>query len=69
VAANIVAETYYISTILKGVALASSNQDKLIFFPPPVTLEEVDFHLIWHRRNKTHPAQVWIRNLISNSAN
>lgn len=66
-AANIVAETNYISTILKGVALASPNRDKLIFFPPPIALESVGFHLIWHRRNEVHPAQIWMRNVIINT--
>lgn len=67
-AANVVAGTNYISTILEGVARASANSDKLVFFSPPVALEKIGFHLIWHSRNETHPAQVWMRNLIAESA-
>lgn len=64
-AAGVVAETNLISTILKGVALASSYKDKLVLFQPPINLDKIGFHLIWHRRNETHPAQEWVRGLIS----
>ena len=67
-APGIVSETDYISTILKGVALASAYREKLVMFPPPVPLEEVFFDLIWHKRNEVHPAQLWIRNLIAQLA-
>jgi DNA-binding transcriptional LysR family regulator len=39
-----------------------------MLFPPPVALPEMVFHLVWHRRSDTHPAQVWFRELIGKHA-
>ncbi|AZZ92644.1 LysR family transcriptional regulator [Hahella sp. KA22] len=64
----IVAQTDLVTTLLKRVALNSPAQGALALFPPPVVLAEVWFGLIWHRRNDTHPAQVWLRNLIKSVA-
>ncbi len=64
-AAGVVAETNFISTILERVALASPSKDKLVLFQPPIELDKIGFHLIWHRRNDTHPAHEWIRGLIT----
>jgi DNA-binding transcriptional LysR family regulator len=64
----LIAETNMIATIMKRVALNSSARRKLVLFPPPVSLQEVVFDLIWHRRNDAHSAQQWFRSLIASLA-
>ncbi|RCV86849.1 LysR family transcriptional regulator [Billgrantia montanilacus] len=65
---DIVARTNMAATVLKRVALNSPASHRLALFPPPVTLPEVVFDLIWHRRSDSHPAQEWLRGLISEQA-
>lgn len=65
---DVVARTGMTATILKRVALHAEASHRLMLFPPPVTLPEIVFHLIWHRRSDTHPAQVWFRELIAKHA-
>lgn len=60
----IVARTSMTATIMKRVALNASAHHRLALFPPPVTLPEVVFDLIWHRRSNSHPAQSWFREFI-----
>lgn len=67
-AASVVAETSYISTILRGIALSSPYRDKLVLVPPPMSLPEIGFNLIWHKRNDVHAAQKWMRELIATLA-
>lgn len=67
-AASVVSETSYISTILRGAALSSPYQDKLVLFPPPISLKDVGFNLLWHKRNDDHAAQKWLRDLITKIA-
>jgi len=64
----VVAQTNMTATVLKRVALNSSARRKLVLFPPPVVLPEVVFDLIWHRRNDSHPAQQWLRDLVAKLA-
>lgn len=61
----IVARTNMTATILKRVALHAQASHGLLLFPPPLTLPEMMFHLIWHRRSDTHPAQLWFREFIA----
>jgi len=65
---DVVARTGMTATILKRVALHSQASHRLMLFPPPVALPEIVFHLIWHQRSDTHPAQVWFRELITKHA-
>lgn len=60
----LVASSDMISTVLEGVVEASGHADRLCVMPPPLDLEPVQFTLSWHRRNDTHPAQRWLRDLI-----
>lgn len=60
----VVARTGMTATVMKRVALNSPVERALAFFPPPIALPEIVFHLIWHRRSDTHPAQQWLRGLI-----
>jgi DNA-binding transcriptional LysR family regulator len=60
----VVARTNTTATVMKRVALGSPAGRQLVLFPPPVAVPEVVFHLVWHRRNDNHPAQVWWRDFI-----
>lgn len=62
----VVARTDMAATILKRVALQSQACHRLVLFPPPLPLPEIDFHLIWHRRSDNHPAQLWFREFMIN---
>ncbi|SUQ56319.1 Symbiotic regulator homolog 1 [Raoultella terrigena] len=64
----IVARTGMTATVMKRVALQSPAGRELAFFPPPVTLPEIVFYLIWHRRSDGHQAQKWLRTLIESIA-
>ena len=64
----IVARTSMTATVMKRVALSSPAGRRLVLFPPPVTLPEVVFDLIWHRRGDSHPAQLWFRGFIAEHA-
>lgn len=64
----IVARTGMTATVMKRVALQSPAGRQLAFFPPPVTLPEIVFYLIWHRRSDGHLAQKWLRTLIESIA-
>jgi DNA-binding transcriptional LysR family regulator len=64
----IVARTSMTATVMKQVALHSPAGRGLVLFPPPVTLPEVAFDLIWHRRSDAHPAQQWFRGFIAEHA-
>lgn len=64
----IVARTGMTATVMKRVALHSPAGRQLAFFPPPVTLPEIVFYLIWHRRSDGHQAQKWLRTLIESIA-
>lgn len=68
VASAVVAQTDMTATVMKRVALNSSARRILILFPPPVLLPEIVFDLIWHRRNDSHPAQIWLRALVDSVA-
>lgn len=62
---EIVARTRMAATILKRVALHAQARHRLALYPPPLALPEIVFHLIWHRRSHTHPAQLWFREFIA----
>lgn len=65
---DIVARTSMTATVMKRVALNSPAGNRLVLFTPPVTLPEVVFDLIWHRRSDSHPAQEWFREFIAEHA-
>lgn len=64
----IVARTSMTATVMKRVALSSPAGRRLVLFPLPVTLPEVVFDLIWHRRSDANPAQQWFREHIGSIA-
>ena len=61
----VVARTDMAATILRRVALQSQSSHRLTLSAPPLMLPEIVFHLIWHRRSDTHPAQRWFREFIA----
>lgn len=65
---GVVARTRMTATLLKRFALASEAAGQLLLFPPPLALPPIGFHLTWHRRNDSPPAQVWLRDLIAATA-
>lgn len=65
---DIVARTHMTATVMKRVALNSLAAHRLVLFPPPVMLPEIEFDLIWHRRGDSHPAQDWFREFIAEHA-
>lgn len=64
----IVARTGMTATVMKRVALHSPAVQQLVLFPPPIALPDIVFHLIWHRRSGSHPAQQWLRMLFESVA-
>ena len=64
----IVARTRMTATVMRRVALASEACGQLAVFPPPLALPSITFHLIWHRRGDSSPAQAWFRGVITTSA-
>ncbi len=64
----VVARTNMTATILKRVAVHAQASHRLAMFAPPLALPEIVFHLIWHRRSDTHPAQLWFREFIAKQA-
>ena len=64
----VVARTNMAATILKRVALQAQASHGLMLFAPPLALPEIVFHLIWHRRSDSHPAQQWFREFIAEQA-
>ncbi|MFG1497896.1 LysR family transcriptional regulator [Saccharospirillum sp. HFRX-1] len=64
----VIARTQLTATLLKRVVTGASDSHKLVLFPPPVTLPQIAFDLIWHRRGDTHSAQQWFRGLIDKIA-
>lgn len=65
---NIVARTRMTATVMKRVALSSPVGHRLVLFPPPIPLPEIEFDLIWHRRSDSHTAQEWFRGFIAEHA-
>lgn len=57
----IIAASDLIATVMEGIVRSSGMQNRLQMFRTPVSLEEVPFVLLWHRRSDTHPAQRWFR--------
>ncbi|MBC0856528.1 LysR family transcriptional regulator [Pantoea stewartii] len=57
--------TEYVATALRRVINSSINQGDLIAFQPPVDMPSVQFHLLWHKRSDVNPANIWMRELIS----
>ena len=65
---SIVAQTHMTATVMKRVALHAQASRQLVLFPPPLSLPEMVFNLIWHRRSDAHPAQQWFREFIEQQA-
>ena len=64
----VVARTGMAATIPRRVALHAQASHRLALFAPPIALPEIVFHLVWHRRSDTHPAQRWFREYVAQLA-
>lgn len=67
-APTIVAHSDMVCTVMKRVASQSPHGSQLDQFPPPVSLPEIAYDLMWHRRNDAHAAQQWLREQIAGLA-
>lgn len=67
-AADVVAQSDMVSTMMKRVAMNSPRWRKLEHFPPPIALPAIAYDLMWHRRTDTHPSQQWLREQIASLA-
>jgi DNA-binding transcriptional LysR family regulator len=64
-APGLVARSDMIATLMAGVVSASGHARDLCILTPPLELDPVPFVLAWHRRNDTHPAQRWLRDMVA----
>lgn len=64
-APRLIAATDQVATLLSRVATSSGLRHELVLFPPPIELAEIEFSLIWHRRQESQPAQVWLRERVA----
>ena len=60
----LVARTDLVATLMEGVVSGSGLGHRLVGRPCPVSLPPVAFHLLWHRRSDSHPAQRWLRDFL-----
>ncbi len=61
----VIARTKMAATILERAAIQAQASHRLVMFPPPLALPDITFHLIWHRRSDSNPAQQWFREFIA----
>jgi DNA-binding transcriptional LysR family regulator len=57
-------ETGLAATLPRRVALQSAQAGELVIFPTPISLPQISFHMIWHRRNDERASQRWLRDLV-----
>ena len=60
----IIAGSDLIATLMHGVVETSGYEDRLAVLDSPVPLDPCPYVMSWHRRNDTHPAQVWLRDCV-----
>jgi DNA-binding transcriptional LysR family regulator len=63
-APSLIARSDMIATLMAGVVSASGHENDLSVLAPPLDLDPVPFVMAWHRRNDTHPAQRWLREIV-----
>jgi len=61
----VIARTQMAATILERAAIQAQASHRLVMVPPPLALPDITFHLIWHRRSDSNPAQQWFREFIA----
>ena len=59
----IVAQTHLITTIAEGIALAN-KWEGLQIFPLPINTIEYQEQILWHCRDDSDPAHLWLREII-----
>lgn len=68
-APSIIEHSDLIATLMRGVIGAIGQRHQIQTFVPPLELPCANFVLAWHRRNDAHPAQRWLRSLITEIGN
>ncbi len=61
-------QTGLAATLPRRVALESVKAGELTMFATPISLPQISFHMIWHRRNDEHASQRWLRELVAGVA-
>ncbi|SAL18659.1 LysR family transcriptional regulator [Caballeronia sordidicola] len=61
-----VAETDFIATVPKSVAMHFSKHLDVVALEPPIELPSVKMSLYWHERYQTDPAHAWLRHFFFN---
>lgn len=64
----LVKSTDLVLTTARWLAEALRHDDDLVLRPPPLALEPVSLHLLWHHRTHHHPEQRWIRSVLTDVA-
>jgi DNA-binding transcriptional LysR family regulator len=67
-APGVIASSDLVATLMAGVARQFTRTFALHHLEPPVRLPSPRFVLAWHRRNDAHPAQRWLRRLLTEVA-
>jgi DNA-binding transcriptional LysR family regulator len=65
VAPIVVAETDFVNTMPRRLALPLAERHGLVVLEPPLPLPKFGFLLIWHPRLDHDPAQRWLRELVT----
>ena len=65
VLANMMLGTEMITTM--QVDLARHALSKFDYCTPPISVPEVQFDLVWHRRSEQSGRHIWLRNLVQNT--
>ena len=60
----LVAGSDLVATLMRGVVEASGYEDRLTMLDPPIPLDPCCYVMCWHKRNDTHPAQMWLRDCV-----
>ena len=61
-------QTDLAATLPRRVALHSAQAGDLLMFPTPISLPQISFHMIWHRRNDENASQRWLRDRVEEVA-
>ena len=64
----LVAASDLIATVPESLARRFSKHVKLQILPLPFTVPAFRLTMLWHERNETDPAHLWLRNLITETA-
>jgi len=64
----VVAASDAVATVPRRIARRLENAARLAIYDPPLAIEGVTLHAIWHRRHDADPAHRWLRDQIMQAA-